>query len=88
MNPLRWLFVATIMVRICWPANLVISTYLRDGFTPAAIFSDSRKYRIAALVGGCDSAGVLMDTAAVLAQLHHGAQRGVRDESRSIHGRG
>ena len=31
------------------------------------------KYRIAALAGGCDSDGIRLDPAAVLAQLHHGA---------------
>src|ERR1700677_2136640 len=42
VNPLRLLLVATIMVRIGLPANLAISTYLKDGFTPTAIASDSQ----------------------------------------------
>jgi uncharacterized protein (TIGR03437 family) len=30
------------MLRTGWPANLAISTYLKDGFTPSAIASDSQ----------------------------------------------
>ena len=42
VNPLRLLLVATVLARIGLPANLAISTYLKDGFTPAAIASDSQ----------------------------------------------
>jgi uncharacterized protein (TIGR03437 family) len=42
MNILRSLLVAAAMARTGYPASLAISTYLKDGFTPAAIASDSQ----------------------------------------------
>jgi uncharacterized protein (TIGR03437 family) len=36
-----FVFLAAVAVQTATPANLAISTYLRDGFTPAAIASDS-----------------------------------------------
>jgi hypothetical protein len=42
MNLLRSLLLAAVMVRTGLPANLVTSTYLKDGFTPTAIASDSQ----------------------------------------------
>ncbi len=41
MKILSSLFVAAALVPTAWPANLVISTYLKDGFTPSAIASDA-----------------------------------------------
>src|SRR5260370_32929817 len=40
MNMRHWLLLAAATVRTGLPANLVISTYLKDGFTPTAIASD------------------------------------------------
>jgi len=42
MNLLGSLLLAAVMVRTGLPANLVTSTYLKDGFTPTAIASDSQ----------------------------------------------
>ena len=41
MKILGVLFLAAVIVRTATPANLAISTYLKDGFNPAAIASDS-----------------------------------------------
>jgi uncharacterized protein (TIGR03437 family) len=35
------LILAAALVQTAWPANLAISTYLKDGFTPSAIASDA-----------------------------------------------
>ena len=35
------ILLAAVMVRAGWPSSLALSTYLKDGFTPAAIASDS-----------------------------------------------
>ena len=40
MNILRSLILAAATMSTCRPANLAISTYLKDGFTPTAIASD------------------------------------------------
>ena len=40
MNMRHWLLLAAATVRTGLPANLIISTYLKDGFTPSAIASD------------------------------------------------
>jgi uncharacterized protein (TIGR03437 family) len=41
VNMLASLFVAAAVVQTASPANLAISTYLKDGFTPSAIASDA-----------------------------------------------
>src|SRR5579862_4730397 len=40
MNTLRTLVLALSLAPSCFPANLTISTYFKDGFTPTAIASD------------------------------------------------
>jgi len=67
VNPLRLLFFATIMVRIGCPANLAISTYLKDGFTPTAIASDSEGNVY--LAGSAVIDGDSQTTAAIVAKL-------------------
>ena len=67
MNPVRLLFVAAIMTQIGWPAKLVISTYLKDGFTPAAIASDSQGNIYLAGAAVIDAAS--QTTAAIVAKL-------------------
>ena len=42
VTTLRVLFLSAAMVRACSPANLAVSTYFKDGFTPAAIASDAQ----------------------------------------------
>ncbi len=41
MNLLRFLFLAAALAPVALPANLAISTYFKDGFTPTAIASDA-----------------------------------------------
>jgi hypothetical protein len=41
MYPFRALLFAAALAGACSAANLAISTYLKDGFTPTAIASDS-----------------------------------------------
>ena len=41
MKTLVFVFVAAVLVQTATPANLAVSTYLRTGFNPAAIASDS-----------------------------------------------
>ncbi len=42
MNLFRWLLLAAAVVRTGLPANLAVATYLKDGFTPTAIASDTQ----------------------------------------------
>lgn len=42
MSTLCLLFLASVLPRIAWPANLAVSTYLKDGFTPSAIAADAQ----------------------------------------------
>ena len=42
VTTLRVLFLSAAMVRACSPANLAVSTYFKDGFTPAAIASEAQ----------------------------------------------
>jgi hypothetical protein len=42
VNIIRSLLLAAAIVSTVFPATLAISTYLKDGFTPAAIASDSQ----------------------------------------------
>jgi uncharacterized protein (TIGR03437 family) len=42
VTTLRVSFLAVAVVQSCFPANLAVSTYFKDGFTPAAIASDTQ----------------------------------------------
>ncbi len=48
MTTLRVCFLAVLSVQACSPANLAISTYFKDGFTPIAITSDTQGNVLAA----------------------------------------
>jgi hypothetical protein len=39
---LRLSFLAAVLVQTCFSANLAVSTYFKDGFTPTAIASDTQ----------------------------------------------
>lgn len=42
MITLRLSFLAAVLVQTCFSANLAVSTYFKDGFTPTAIASDTQ----------------------------------------------
>lgn len=42
MTTLRVAFLAAVLVQACFPANLAVSTYFKDGFKPTAIASDAQ----------------------------------------------
>ena len=42
MNTLRLLFAAAVLIQTCPAAQLAVSTYFKEGFTPAAIGADSQ----------------------------------------------
>jgi hypothetical protein len=42
VTTLRVAFLAAVLVQACFPANLAVSTYFKDGFKPTAIASDAQ----------------------------------------------
>src|SRR5580658_614156 len=42
MTTLRVCFLTALLAQYCIPANLAVSTYFKDGFTPTAIASDGQ----------------------------------------------
>jgi len=67
MNMLRSLLLAAAVARTGLPANLAISTYLKDGFTPTAIASDAQGNIY--LAGSAVIDAVSRTTGAVVAKL-------------------